>query len=1357
MLKGSQVGPYQITDIQGWLKAGYVSYDDPAWFEGCNGWVKVKDIPNIESSHEGHSLSGHLLPPFEAYVGTQPYIFISYAHKDSEQVFQEISKLNDAGYKIWYDEGIEASTEWPEEIANAVLGCSAFLVFVSPRSTASVNCRNEINLALNEDKPFLAVHLEDSALPPGLRLRMGDLQAILKYKIPEDMYVKKLRQTLDQLLGKKKRKSDTLKTNLATSGAPTRATNSSPAERPWKRKLTLAIMLVLVIGCLGMGYFFFAEDNESNAESEMKFFTVGQPWKVPSINAEMIWCKPGRFQMGSPDSEVGRKEDEILREISLTEGFFLGKYEVTQRQWSTLMDSTPSKFVGQDRPVEQVNWYHAAEFCKKLTERERAAGRLPLDWFYTLPTEAEWEYACRAGTSTKLPWGNKIHANHANYNQTGTEETVKVGSYPGNAWGFHDMIGNVAEWCHDWYGPYNLSLKVNPTGPVTGSYRVVRGNAWVDKSDMVRTSRRVYKKGNLINSTQGFRLCLKQAVSKDNAKYADKGGISGYALEGWWKFDDAQGNTAKDSSGMGRHGLLHNFDSAAWVRGPVGGALRFDGINDFVKVTEYKGVSEAHSRSITFWLQTDHVDSTLISWGSKKASEKWLLRVSNPLQNSGLIHLDIEESYALTDQLLDGNWNHLSVVLPKSQNSVKSVKFFINGNPIGTNFIQAKKSISTVLSQDTAIGKDSFSDYSNFRGAMDDLRIYKRDLSASEVRELYLSGSPSEAGWVEKISYPNNLGINENLVGWWPMDETSGTKVSDASGSYKDGTLKGFAANDNPWVKGKVGNALRFDGVDNYVDLGPFRFGGESTFSSWVKFESWSRSTCLLDLGNGEAKQNILVGNQKGGGNLFYSRYYDRQSQTLIYPSFWSLNDWDHVCVMSLKSGHSVLFKNGQLVKSIGYTFVAETFRRSQYLGKSSFGNLEKFKGVLDDVRIYDRALSPYEVGLLHQWDGVQEKKQEPVISVKPNIRDGLVAWWEFEDKTGRTARDSSGRGRNGSLEGYESKHKSWGPGPVGNALYFDGQNDFVDLVGFTWGGEASVSLWAKFQSAKPWARIFEFGDGRKSDNLSLSSAGNFSSLRFENWKGESQQVITLPSSLSINKWFHVVCSMVSSGEVKIYQNGQLIKTQSLQFAAPQFRRKKFIGKSFWSDSSYFHGALDDFRLYERALVQAEVKELYALGDLMLLDDRHSAWLEEAARSKAKIEKDSEPKSKYSDELLKAVKNWKKIPRSVFPMGGVCVIREMNVKMFGDEVMKKRNKALSTRELLSYANKGLNITNVDETRLTVSTLLKPEKPIIITGVNGEQLEFTRTFGSRMKGFIQMDQTDFKDRVAKLFELRKENR
>ena len=218
MLNGTQVGPYKIEDVQGWIKAGYVKMDDPAWYDGCKDWITVKEIPKINEVTSGHNVGGHLVPPFEAYAGDEPYIFISYAHKDSALVFKEISQLNDAGYHIWYDEGIEASSEWPEEIANAVIGCSVFLVFISPRSTASVNCRNEINLALNEDKPFLAVHMEDSALPPGLRLRMGDLQAILQYKLPQDRYQKKVRDAVDQLLGKKKKK---IRSRPATATATT--------------------------------------------------------------------------------------------------------------------------------------------------------------------------------------------------------------------------------------------------------------------------------------------------------------------------------------------------------------------------------------------------------------------------------------------------------------------------------------------------------------------------------------------------------------------------------------------------------------------------------------------------------------------------------------------------------------------------------------------------------------------------------------------------------------------------------------------------------------------------------------------------------------------------------------------------------------------------------------------------------------------------------------------------------------------------------------------------------------------------------------------------------------------------------
>ena len=229
-LNGEQVGPYRLEDIQGWLNAGHITLTDLAWFEGCADWVKVSEIPGVQSNVAGHATQADLIPPFESYEGSEPFIFISYAHKDAEVVYSEITELHNAGYKVWYDEGIEASNEWPEEIANAVINCSVFLAFVSPRSTASVNCRNEINLALNENKPFLAIHIEDSTLPPGLRLRMGDLQAILRNKLTRERYVKKVHGTLDQLLGIKAQKQ-------TVENSPKNLDRQSKKVRPQKQNI----------------------------------------------------------------------------------------------------------------------------------------------------------------------------------------------------------------------------------------------------------------------------------------------------------------------------------------------------------------------------------------------------------------------------------------------------------------------------------------------------------------------------------------------------------------------------------------------------------------------------------------------------------------------------------------------------------------------------------------------------------------------------------------------------------------------------------------------------------------------------------------------------------------------------------------------------------------------------------------------------------------------------------------------------------------------------------------------------------------------------------------------------------------
>ncbi len=194
-----QFGPYSVKEVQGFLDVGAFSPIDSVWFEGCREWTTVSYLPGIVISEEMHRQ--HLVPPFDAYSGDKPFIFVSYSHEDGGLVFREIQRLHEAGYRIWYDEGIDPGNDWPEHIAKAVIDCSLFLMFTSPRSAVSENCRNEVNLALNRKKKFLAIYLEETELPPGLELRMGDLQAILKFKMADSTYRKKMFTGLESLLG----------------------------------------------------------------------------------------------------------------------------------------------------------------------------------------------------------------------------------------------------------------------------------------------------------------------------------------------------------------------------------------------------------------------------------------------------------------------------------------------------------------------------------------------------------------------------------------------------------------------------------------------------------------------------------------------------------------------------------------------------------------------------------------------------------------------------------------------------------------------------------------------------------------------------------------------------------------------------------------------------------------------------------------------------------------------------------------------------------------------------------------------------------------------------------------------------
>lgn len=230
-----------------------------------------------------------------------------------------------------------------------------------------------------------------------------------------------------------------------------------------------------------------------------------------SIGMSFVPIEPGTFEMGSPSDEPDRESDETQHQVTLTKGYFMQTTEVTQGQWKEIMGSNPSYFssCGDNCPVEYVSWNDIQEFIQKLNQKE--SGRN-----YRLPTEAEWEYAARAGSTKPFAFGDCLSTNDANYDgnyplsgcSKGSyrNKTIEVGQLRANDWGLYDMHGNVWEWCNDRYGDYNSSALIDPVGPTTGASRVVRGGSWIDFAWSCRSANRYWIAPDYRNWDLGFRL-----------------------------------------------------------------------------------------------------------------------------------------------------------------------------------------------------------------------------------------------------------------------------------------------------------------------------------------------------------------------------------------------------------------------------------------------------------------------------------------------------------------------------------------------------------------------------------------------------------------------------------------------------------------------------------------------------------------------------------------------------------------------------------------------------------------------------------------------------------------------------------
>ena len=222
---------------------------------------------------------------------------------------------------------------------------------------------------------------------------------------------------------------------------------------------------------------------------------------INGVDYAFRWCPPGTFMMGSPASEHGRHNGETQHQVTLTRGFWMLETEVTQAMWESVMGNNPSNFKGPKLPVEFVSWTDCQEFIQKLNGLRVA----PAGYKFSLPTEAQWEYACRAGTTTAYHFGNTLTREQANFSGNQTRD---VGSYPANAWGLRDMHGNVREWGQDFWGDYPSGAVTDPTGAVRGTNRVLRGGSWYNTAEACRSAIRSYGVPSLRDDNIGLRLSL---------------------------------------------------------------------------------------------------------------------------------------------------------------------------------------------------------------------------------------------------------------------------------------------------------------------------------------------------------------------------------------------------------------------------------------------------------------------------------------------------------------------------------------------------------------------------------------------------------------------------------------------------------------------------------------------------------------------------------------------------------------------------------------------------------------------------------------------------------------------------------
>jgi formylglycine-generating enzyme required for sulfatase activity len=402
------------------------------------------------------------------------HVFIGYAREDSEFVFKLATNLKARGVPIWLDQwDIPYGADWDQSIERALYACACFVIVLSPAAVASDEVRGELYTALEERKPIVPVLYQPCRIPRRLQL----IQRVdFTTRSPDE------EAALNRLV---------CDLRVSQPGPPASEKTESQEIGPIAASYPEQERRVTLINPL--------EPTISAGPKRGRSLYASQPEVRNSIGMEFVLIPAGEFLMGSND---GRADERPVHKVGISQPFYLGRYTVTQAQWEAVMGNNPSCVKSDpNRPVDNISWEEVQKFIQWLNAREDGKS-------YRLPTEAEWEYAARAGSSTAYCFGNDESrlGEYAWYEANAGGQTHPVGQLRPNAWGLYDIHGNVWEWVQDWYEEYPAEAVTDPQGPSSGSDRVHRGGSWCNYARLCRSAHCDFDTPGFRYSYLGFRL-----------------------------------------------------------------------------------------------------------------------------------------------------------------------------------------------------------------------------------------------------------------------------------------------------------------------------------------------------------------------------------------------------------------------------------------------------------------------------------------------------------------------------------------------------------------------------------------------------------------------------------------------------------------------------------------------------------------------------------------------------------------------------------------------------------------------------------------------------------------------------------